>query len=432
MIWIVAREVWLWDVEDVLPEEEEWRRSDTVTDVFSRSSKPAVGSVLIGVRTRGYPDDRVVVNAAGVSQKAQQVATRKDRIRVESIIYLEQTPLENILKRLPVILQRRFELVLGSSLEAQTARLSPQLGEEFLAAAAAAIPRLKSWLASIDARTAPVRGRQGNQLREERDAIALAVTLSGLDVPSDHLASLPDVGSALTSFFDPYFVSDLEDDLIAEDLRRFDSLGNLDLTSASIARFTDRNFKLTIMNVNRKPLEHVLGVDLVYFDEIVRSFTMVQYKRLTKYQTRDNDEVLERWRYTHRGELMKQLAMMDIEVHLPEFASDWRLSTSPFWFKFVRDDVFKANDPVVLKGMYVSSDFLRLAVDDASLMTGPRGGFEVTYANTKYIRRDTFVDLVRRGLVGTNSVGTARVLAIVADLSRTNEVLVAVKAPRNI
>jgi hypothetical protein len=74
----VAREVWLWNIEDILPEEER-KSSDTVTDIFLRSRTPRAGSVLIGVRNRGYPDERIVVSAAGISQKAQRVATLKDR-----------------------------------------------------------------------------------------------------------------------------------------------------------------------------------------------------------------------------------------------------------------------------------------------------------------------------------------------------------------
>ena len=391
---------------------------------------PSVGSVLIGVR-RGDFEDHVVVDAAGISQKPHPVATGKDRIRVKCIIHLSQMPLKDILKRLPTPLQKRFSEQFCSSSKPRTVRLGRQVGEEFLKAAAGIIPELKSWLSSTDARIAPISGRQGSQVREERDAIDLAVTLSGLNVPSRRLASRPNVGLALASFFDPSCILDIKDDLLAEDLRRFDSLGNLNLVTASMARFTDRGCALTIINVNRKPLEHVLGVDLVYVDEIAKSFTMIQYKRLAKSEASNDGEPVERWRFTRRSELVKQLALMDIGVHLPTSASDWRLSGSPFWFKFVRDDAFKENDPVVLKGMYVSSDFLRLALNDGSLMTGPRGGFEVTYKNTKYIIRDTFVELVRRGLIGTKAAGTMRVSKIIEDLSETNEVVIAVKEPMN-
>jgi hypothetical protein len=120
---------------------------------------------------------------------------------------------------------------------------------------------------------------------------------------------------------------------------------------------------------------------------------------------------------------------MNIGAHPPRSASDWRLSTSPFWFKFVRDDAFKADDPVVLKGMYVSAGFLRLAIQDGSLMAGSRGGFEVMYGNTKYIRRDMFVDLVRRGLIGTNASETRQVSKIIDELSRKDEIVVAIKQP---
>ncbi|MEU0963598.1 hypothetical protein ABZ328_29245 [Micromonospora aurantiaca] len=75
---------------------------------------------------------------------------------------------------------------------------------------------------------------------------------------------------------------DNEDDLLAEDLRRFDPHNQLQMRSASVARFTSDRFALTVMNVNRKPLEQALGVDLVYYDEVAQIFTLVRYKRLVR------------------------------------------------------------------------------------------------------------------------------------------------------
>ena len=51
-------------------------------------------------------------------------------------------------------------------------------------------------------------------------------------------------------------------------------------------------------------------------------------------------------------------------------ASDWRMTGSPFWFKFVREQDFNPGDPMVLKGMYVSAEYLNLAMKDGSLATG--------------------------------------------------------------
>ena len=224
-----------------------------------------------------------------------------------------------------------------------------------------------------------------------------------------------------------YFVTDTEDDVIAEDLRRFDKDGELTMLSSSAARFVDGEFALTILNVNRKPIEHALGVDLVYWDETNNTFTLLQYKRLTRNQTLRHGREQPDWTFTRRGEVEAQLGLMLLPTNNSASSQDWRLSSSPFWFKFVRTKDFTAGDPQVLRGMYVSAEFLRIALNDRSLMTGPRGGFEISYANTRYIPHDTFVDLVRRGFLGTMATATSKVFEIIESLSDGREVILALR-----
>ncbi len=120
---------------------------------------------------------------------------------------------------------------------------------------------------------------------------------------------------------------------------------------------------------------------------------------------------------------------MDIGPNEPVNSQDWRMAPSPFWFKFVRAEDFTPGDPFVLKGMYVPADYLRLALVDGSLRTGPRTGFEVTYANTRHLPREAFVELVRRGFAGTTRTGTRAVVQVAAERARTHEVVLALKTP---
>ncbi|MCT2280502.1 hypothetical protein M3G91_23085, partial [Micromonospora chalcea] len=83
-----------------------------------------------------------------------------------------------------------------------------------------------------------------------------------------------------------------------------------------------------------------------------------------------------------------------------------------------------------LKGMYVPADYLQRAIADGSLRTGSRTGFEVTYGNTRYLPRDVFVALVRRGFAGTTRAGSEAVLAIAAQRSQRREVVLAMKTRR--
>ncbi|MHB8288455.1 MAG: hypothetical protein ACYDEY_04315 [Acidimicrobiales bacterium] len=264
---------------------------------------------------------------------------------------------------------------------------------------------------------------------EGRDAIQLAIDIAEAEVPEE---AIPSVGASyaaaapLESLIANYALLDNEDDLIAEDLRRFDPDSRLIMRSASAARFVGNETTLTILNVNRKPIEHVLGVDLVYWDELHETFTLVQYKRLTKHSVTEGGRKESDWAYTHQADLEKQLQLMSLPSD-NRSAANWRLSPSPFWFKFVHAEEFRASEQTVLRGMYVPAEFLRLAISDNALTTGPRGGFEVTYRNTRYITRDVFVELVRRGLIGTTQAATHHVHELVRQLSTDREVVLALR-----
>jgi hypothetical protein len=262
-----------------------------------------------------------------------------------------------------------------------------------------------------------------------RDAVTLAIDLSGVEAPNELLYAPGDGFDATAPFgatFNPLWVTDTEDDLLAEDLRRFDPDSKLQMPRAGIARFTNDRWALTVMNVNRKPLEKVLGVDLVYWDELANIFTLVQYKRLTRRGTARKDEN-QRWSFTHREDLAKQLARMNLGPYEPVDSRDYRMTPSPFWFKFVRQEDFSPGDPFVLRGMYVPADYLRLALEDDSLRTGPRDGFELTSSNTRYLPREPFVELVRRGFAGTTRAGASEVVALADQRSQTHAVVLALK-----
>jgi len=427
------RDVVMWDVQDV-PWDDEYSDPRHVTDVFHRSARPKPGSLMLGLEGLAGPDRQVgglAITTLALARSSQAVATQKDRVRMEPLAHLETSvSFSDLSSRLDSGAKRRFkEARLPGPLV--TIRLSPQLGASLIEALSEvsdeAARLIESWVSAGSER---VTGRTGLRLREERDAVQLALDLAGMSPPEMAIrpvaSTVPENPAALASVFKDEVVTDIEDDLIAEDLRRFDPRGTLELRRASVARFEDDDIALTIMNVNRKPLENVLGVDLVYWDEVAGIFTLVQYKRLTA-QKWERSALNPTWAFTRRSELRAQLERMNLGRPRVSGVLDWRLAPSPFWFKFLRAEDFVSGDPWVLRGMYVPADFLRLAIDDNELRDGPRGGFAVTYGNTKYLTRDMFVELVRRGLVGTTRSGTRRMLGIIAQLAEADEVVIALK-----
>lgn len=438
-----ARDVILWALDEVMTDEDQRRASTRVTDVFYRHSRPKPGALMLGIGIGTVGDDTGDADAVvliGVARRSQQVATGKDRTSVTPVFRLPKpVPVKRLQAALPQDVERRLDLLSRLPHPLEPKRLPPQGGAAVVAALQQLSPAVGQWIAALREADEPLTGPHAARLREERDAVTLAIDISGVSAPDDLLYTLGDglspgeaFGATINPLYlrdNPLFVADNEDDLLAEDLRRFDPHGHLRMRSSSIARFTDDQFALTITNVNRKPLEKALGVDLIYYDELARIFTLVQYKRMTR-RAIGRDNGTERWAYTGQAELEEQLQRMDIGLNEPVNSRDWRMVPSPFWFKFVCDQDFTPGDPFVLKGMYVPADYLQRAIADGSLRTGPRTGFEVTYGNTRYLPREVFVALVRRGFAGTTKAGSEAVLEVAAQRAQTREVVLARKTRR--
>lgn len=420
----------LWYVGDLLEDSDP--EASYVTDVVRRSQKPKRGSIVVGIAPVQQPAHfpTMAVQALGRVGAPQKNATGKDRVRLDPWIRIEPVPFDRIADLLPRRHRQRLEHA-GLPAALRPVSLTPALGAAVLEALRQISSDSSDWLASLDDATQVVTGTRGYRLREERDALTLAFEFAGIAPPEEELArSLEaDASVGLATAIDSYFLFDTEDDLLTVDLRRFDGRGELPLQRASVARYERDGVAITVANVNKKPLESVLGVDLVYWDEINSVFTLLQYKRLTRNSRTDATRTP--WAYRNRREVQRQLDLMKLPRQRRRTSRDWRLSPSPFWFKFVRADAFQQSDPKLLRGMYVPADFLTVALADGSLSDGPRGGFQIHHGNTRYVTRDVFVELIKRGLIGTTTSGTRRVLELINSLAQTDEVVLAIRSAAN-
>lgn len=400
-----------------------------VLGVFRKGSIPHPGSVCIAFQDG--EDGTLLAVGLGIAGRPQGVADRRVRTKFGSWLSLTEpialAELEKELDRRAT--SARFEFTVPSELD--VSRYTKGDREQVVQALVALRPNVAYWLESLsgDVHIPP----ELRPLRDEgRDAIALAADLAGIELPEDtfrHVGSTADTDSLLEVVVNSAYVADLEEDLLPEDLRRFDGKADLERISASTSVFTDpvNGYQLAVFNVNKKAFEIELGVDLVYWDKTNDTFSLVQYKRLEKAATDAGTHAYD-WVYTRESELKKQLALMPTLAGQSTMSRDWRLTPSPFWFKFVNGDAGRDDDNIVLKGMYVPAEYLRLAVEDGAFRTGDRGGFRLGHSNTRYLTRSPFVELLRRGLIGTDSVRSKDLHTVIADLSRTGrQTLVAVK-----
>lgn len=388
---------------------------------------PPRGSLVLCAPFEIIPTGSIA--AIGRVQRQQSAATERVRVHVDPVLLLGQTIdiatlLDNVHASARGLLddaqyQDQFSPTVFPSHESDLIldalrRTSPEASERL-----DRLLRVEPDIPEDDMR----------RLREERDAVDTAFRISGISPDTPLLmpqSAFPrtnlDLNVAFSLSLDQTHILDNEDALIASDLQRFDEHSLSMEIVGSAFRVLGKDLVLTVMNVNRTELEHVHGVDLIYYDHIRDKAVAVQYKRL--------EWSVSGWVYRNEVDLEEQLRRMaGYPAPIAQTADDWRLSPSPFFFKFVHQD-FGRRSSSLLPGMYVPDAYLRLGLNEGRFHTGPRGGFQVHDRSTKYLTSSTFIELIRRCWIGTVRTDRSSLARHAAERAEQCEVILALRDRR--
>lgn len=398
---------------------------ERVSEAFDKEAAPTVGSLCVVVREG---DDELgsgeFLIGLAVTRGVAGIASGTLRATLSPIFRL-RAPIElRVLREQAVSMPRIPQHFYAR-------RLDTTVAGTLLDYLSSADPSLGPWLDSLF-REPRTFGEGVQQSRiEARDAVLLASQIAEVSLPADAFSEPPSTEekeTLLDTVLNAGYELDMEEELLPLDIQRFDGKLIADQRAASLSVFEDRagQRKLLVMSVNKKPIEEELGVDLLYWDQEHDAFTFVQYKRLEKADSGDGNGIYE-WVYRRKSEIEKQLKLMPKGRDIPRKAADWRAFDSPFWFKFVRGDAGSKLDGKTLKGMYVPADWIRMAMTDSTFKSGPRGGFRVTYRNTKYLRRGAFTELVSRGFIGTAGTRSDAFKQVIAKHGADRELIIAIK-----
>lgn len=402
--------------------------ADKLSEAFDKADTPSKNSVCALIDLLSDCEETPVLYGFAITKSRSGVAARTLRATLSPVHLLSQPVALDELVAQGVQLGEAPPHYYAHSVSRATAtQLMDHLrgtGED-----------LQPWLTSVlgTPRGFPASIEQARA--EARDAVMLAAQIAHVELPENaFVTSQPEEAdeTLLDTVINTAFERDLEEELMPLDLLRFDGKLVPDQRGASLTVFedSDREGRLLVMSVNKKPLEEELGIDLLYWDQVHDAFTFVQYKRLEKEESSDGDLPNE-WVYRRKNDLTNQLNLMPAGFEEVASFEDWRAFGTPFWFKFVRGDAGAKLDGKSLKGMYVPADWLRRAIQDGALNTGKRGGFRVTYGNTKYVGRTTFAEIVTRGFTGTGRGRTEDFRKVMADLGQDRELIVAIRAEWN-
>lgn len=226
---------------------------------------------------------------------------------------------------------------------------------------------------------------------EQKDAIHLAQTIFGLSAAD---VTNEDGQEEFDADFGAHL---LEDNVIAKDASEIPGFSAIKKHLTGRSEFSKGDERLTIYTANRGPLEKMLGVDLVYVNEVVGNIVMVQYKMLERTEGTPAD-----WIFRPDNQLDEEVKRMVMpELGENEF-EDYRIHRSPFFFKFVKRKL-EANSEQ--QAFVISLPHLEKIMADPKLR-GPKDGVRVSYDSLSgnYLRQTDLIGLIRSGYVGTHRI----------------------------
>jgi hypothetical protein len=226
-----------------------------------------------------------------------------------------------------------------------------------------------------------------------------------------------------------------EDAVIEHDARR---LPGFEMASSDVtgrATFVSRTGRLEVITANKRPLEELLGVDLIYFNEPHGSLVMVQYKmmeriapgRVVRRLSTGNSHQVKgnRWIVQIDAQFQDELTRMrrfDREVYC---AGPYRLNAGAFFIKMVKREASTSSTGIIISLAHLDELLASGGV------VGPRGGLRVSYDELAghYLRAEGFVELVRSGYIGTRGATTKHLKTLIdASLMGQQGVVAAIES----
>lgn len=199
-----------------------------------------------------------------------------------------------------------------------------------------------------------------------------------------------------------------EDNIIQYDLNNLEGFTKIAADFTGKVSYVKNQERLTIYHSNKLPLEEMLGVDLIYINEIMNSIVMIQYKMLE----REYDD----WIFRPNPQMKKEIARMKLPKSLGS-SKGYRINSNPFFFKFIKRGKNSLGSSFVISLEHYQYYIL---TEDAK---GPRGGDKIGFntINGQFLKSNDIISLIRSGYVGTHIEETQALRLIVDEVSKGNK-----------
>lgn len=216
-----------------------------------------------------------------------------------------------------------------------------------------------------------------------------------------------------------------EDPMVNHDSQIFGDWSKIGQHAQGAVEFTKENQWITIMNVNRQPLEKTLGVDLLIYHHTFQSYIFIQYKRMTKetdlYIYRPTDA-------TYKSEIERMTSFMET-VNLKtadKNLANYRFNNDLFYFKLCPAKIENSHSNRMVSGMYLPLELWTVLLKD-ECSDGPKGGKQLSFKNTgRYFNNSQFINLAQNGWIGSKIDDFEKVTDIImASINSDNSLILA-------
>lgn len=297
-------------------------------------------------------------------------------------------------------LERNYITKLENYTQNDYAKLSPKLSEHLLRIFA------DGYFEFLENYITPNKEVNNNSIMQA-DAINLAISISGMDNRNITSIEINDTEETEISSFS-YL---LEDNVINYEFNEDrEELVKSCYPTGKIT-FENSNEKLTIYTANKLPLERVLGVDLIYINDIHKNIVMIQYKMLKKES--------EQWIYRFDTQFSDEIERMDSVVNTINNSpssniDDFRLNNHPFFLRFIKNQASNGN----IISFNISLEHFKM-IKDLPMCRGKRNGGLISYENINrhYIGKQELEALIRCGYIGTHQYDTKSLSEIIELIS---------------
>lgn len=357
-------------------------------------------------------------------KKTGRVATQKDRITFRNpLILKDEITIEDVEIKLSSKIKNHFKRQTESHVTAFSEKVCNGVLEYFSKEHPEVYDEIKLLNQRIENYIPKYTKKAEEIIAQEKDAVNLVFKMFDFNESDVPVWSSNDNSAPFLKGYDNTTIR--EDPMVNHDSQVFGDWSKITQHAQGAVEFAKENQKITLMNVNRQPLEKTLGVDLLIYHHTYKSYIFIQYKRMTKetdlYIYRPTDS-------TYKAEIERMNSFMET-INLDVTNKDlenYRFNNDLFYFKLCPARIENSHSNRMVNGMYLPLELWTILLED-DCTNGPKGGKQLSFNNTgRYFSNTQFINLAQNGWIGSRIENFKNVTDIImASINSDNSITLA-------